>query len=105
MILFYEVGPYFEFSNFFEPKIPFQFELKWRNTEAFYQAKKWENPNNCPNTVKKYQQLISECNTPNKAYILGNAQFVHGLKNKWTISPQNKMTLNEAIATYTSTPI
>lgn len=106
MILFYsENSPYFEFSNFYQPKIPFTFNnIKWANTEAYFQAQKWSSPNNDKESVLKYQQLISSCNTPNKAFILGKAQFVHGLKNKWTINA-NKMTLNEAIALYTTTEI
>jgi predicted NAD-dependent protein-ADP-ribosyltransferase YbiA (DUF1768 family) len=112
--LFYApTDPYYEFSNFYEPKIPFQFNHTWKNSEAYYQAQKWSSPDNNPDLVSKYQSLIAACDTPNKAFILGKAKFVHGNKNNWCINKttkslldsSKKMTLNEAIALYTNTPI
>lgn len=112
MTLFYDPNsPFYEFSNFYEPKIPFTFNnMTWKNTEAYYQSQKWASPNNDLTSLLTYQQLISQCNTSNKSFILGKAQFVHGLKNKWSLScpsllDKGKMTLNEAIAVYTTTPI
>lgn len=109
MTLFYSPNePYYEFSNFYEPKIPFTINhVKWKNTEACYQAQKWASPANDKKSVQQYQYLISKCNTPNKAYILGKAKFVHGNKNKWILDmpsllTDNKMTLNEAVAVYTT---
>lgn len=113
--LFYApTDPYYEFSNFYEPKIPFQFNnINWKNSEAYYQAQKWSSPHNDKKLVDTYQVLIAACDTPNKAYILGKAKFIHGNKNKWCINKKTKslldttkkMTLNEAIALYTNTPI
>ena len=110
-VLFYaETDPYYEISNFYQPKIPFTINhLKVTNTEAYYQSCKWFSPNNDRDVALTYQSLILGCNTANKAFILGKAQFVHGLKNKWSLNipslHEGKMTLNEAIALYTSTPI
>lgn len=105
MTLFYsESQPYYEFSNFYTPKIPFTiYDIDWKNTEACYQAQKWK-------LSKAYQSLIAIADTPNKAYLLGKASFIHGNKNKWTIPTPSllnpgKMTINEAIAVYTDTDI
>jgi predicted NAD-dependent protein-ADP-ribosyltransferase YbiA (DUF1768 family) len=78
-VLFYSPDqPYYEFSNFYQPKIPFVFNhIEWKNSEAYYQAQKWTSPDNCKETVIEYQKLISLCDTPNKAYIYWENQNLY----------------------------
>ena len=105
-ILFYDVkDAYGQFSNFYPITITVDGE-SWLTSEAYYQAQKWKGND-------MYYQLIRGADTPNKAFLLGNAQFLHGLKHKWTISstvssivdPYKLMTINEAIAIFTNTEI
>jgi predicted NAD-dependent protein-ADP-ribosyltransferase YbiA (DUF1768 family) len=105
-IQFYDIkDKYGAFSNFYPSTIIIEGET-WFTSEAYYQAQKWK-------ANEFYYNLIKTAGTPNKAFLLGNATFLHGHKNKWTIcdglnsivDPYQLMTINEAIAIFTNTSI
>lgn len=98
-ILFYEKkDKYYEFSNFYESPIKVDGRL-YPTTEHFYQARKFIYPGASQASLD-YAEVISQTNTPNKAFILANQKKKGGWAAKWTVSKTDKRTLNSLIDAY-----
>lgn len=95
IIRFYDPkAPFFQFSNFFD-KSPFSLDgQKWSSSELYYQAQKFSN-------VPEYQELIRQCDTPNKAFKMAHQRKMLGWHANVVINKKtNKTKVNDAIDQY-----
>lgn len=98
-ILFYEPrDPYYEFSNFYKPKVLVIDGQDWPTTEHYFQGQKFAGQGH---DAQAYIELIRQADTPNKAFILSQQKKKGGYAGKWLVNKKTApMTLNEAIAKY-----
>jgi len=95
---FYDKGaPYYQFSNFYPETFTDPLTGKvWSTSEHYFQAQKYCHPGSTPADLA-YAELIRSANTPNKSFILARQKKKGGYASKWSMNPQNPMTLNAAI--------
>lgn len=93
-IKFYDPkSPYYEFSNFFEE--PFNLDGRtWPTVEHYFQAAKFTDP--------EYVEVIRNCSTPCKAFVLARQKLKGGYAAKWCVNLKggDRRLLNDIILEY-----
>jgi hypothetical protein len=90
--------PYYEFSNFAPFPIVFD-DHTWQTTEHYYQAQKFNQPNN-PRSME-YYNIISQADSPMKIFLLANKRHAAGYQTAWLVNKRTmRETINEVIDRY-----